>query len=494
MKILLTAPPRYILTNKGMENSNYLEEMRNDLIPSLAIYQLASILRESNCEVEVIDPAISDVATNNADEIRTDNALSEYAFRFPTVERYIRSVDIVGISVNSLDWFLGKLLIERIKTIDPKLPIVIGGVHAALADEYILRSSSVDYVVRKEGEKTLPDLLNTIDNNGNLENVTGISYNHNDNILRNEDRPPLSISEMEEMPLPAFDLMPVNLYGKLAVESSRGCRSGCTFCSIPFKWKWRGISPKAACRRMENALEFADKLYGNQRAIYIIDDSFTGDPKRAEDILTCLQELDFGEVRIAFEGRANEILNSDIVRLSKKIPVNTIQIGVESGYDAGLRMIKKGITRQMVEKCASLAKEHDVRMAYGFIIGFPWESGNDCLKTIEFIYSLVSKYGGIAYVNWFHLMPGSDIWNKRKSLGIDIDLDYYDNLYLESKKLRMNISRGLSEEDLARINCEIDKYKLQLLLTASFDGHIVKTLPYMNVLKIFKVENNMPAI
>ena len=494
MKILLTAPPRYIMLSKWNDYNANLERSRKESLPSLAIYQLASVLMENNYEVDVLDPLMNDIATNKADDIRIDSPLFELSLRFPEIERAIRGVDAIGISVTSLDWFLARLMIKRLKAVDPTLPIIMGGVHAALADEYMLRSSSVDYVVRKEGEKTLPELLNAIENDGDLKDVMGISYNSDGRIILNKDRPPLTITEMEGLPLPAFDLMPSNFYGKISLESSRGCKSGCSFCSIPFKKSWRGISPKAAYRRVEHALEYTKKLYGDQRDIYIIDDSFSADPRRAEEILKCLQELNFGKVRIGFEGRVNEIVNSNIVRLSKKIPTCAIQVGVECGYDEGLKRIKKGITTQMVEKCAFLAKEHEVSMSFAFIIGFPWESVDDCLKTIEFSYHIVSNYGGFAFINWFHLVPGSEIWEGRKSFGIDVDLDCYDNLYLESKKPRMNVMRGLNEEDFSRIYCEIDRYNLQLLLTTNIKGSMEKIQPFFEILRVFWVDGNLRAI
>lgn len=494
MKILLTAPPRYILLSKWNAYNADLERNRKESLPSLAIYQLASVLRENSYDVEILDPLMNDIKSNSSDNIKIDGSFLDLSFKFPAMERAIKGVDAIGISATSLDWFLARLMIERIKAVDPKVPIIMGGVHASLADEYILRSSSVDYVVRKEGEKTLPDLLNAMENEGDLKDVMGISYDSTDRIIINKDRPLLTITEMEEMPLPAFDLMPSKFYGKISLESSRGCKSGCSFCSIPSKKIWRGISPKAAYRRIEHALEYTEKLYGEHHDIYIIDDSFSADPKRAEEILKRLQELNFGDVRIAFEGRVNEIVNSDIVRLSKKIPTCAIQVGVECGYDDGLKRIKKGITTQMVEKCASLAKENQVRMSFAFIIGFPWESIDDCLKTLEFSYHIISNYGGIAFVNWFHLVPGSEIWENRKSFGIDAALDCYDSLYAESKKPRLNVMRGLREEDLSRISLEIDRYNLQLLLAANITDSLVKVQPFFEILRAFWIEGNTMEI
>ena len=488
MKILLTAPPKYVLLSEKDIEKIDLDASKKEAMPSLALYQLASVLQETEHSVQIVDPALSEVMYDGIDSIKiTDHELI-HSTQFPTIEKQMNSVDVVGISVNSLDWFLAKVMIERIKSIDLDLPIVAGGPHATFADEYILKSSKLDYAVRKEGEKTLPELLNTIKNNGDMKEVLGISYKNNGNIIRNEDRPPLTINEMEETPFPAFDLMPDNVYGKIGVESSRGCKFACAFCSIPFKKFWRALSAEIAQGKIEHALNYTKKLYGNEKAIFLVDDTFTADIKRAEQIIENLRELDFGKVRIDFVGRVNDLLDSNIVKLCKKIPLNLIQVGVESGYEEGLKKVKKGTTTQKVEKCASIAKQYGIRLAYSFIMGFPWESKDDCLKTVEFIYKIVSNYGGIAFINWFHLLPGSEIWNNRRLYGINEDLDFYDSLYLESKEVRVKISLRLSKNDIIEINKQIEKHRFMLILNGNKDGYIQKTLPYSDVVKIFKFE------
>ena len=112
MKILLTAPPRYIMLSKWNDYNANLERSRKESLPSLAIYQLASVLMENNYEVDVLDPLMNDIATNKADDIRIDSPLVELSLRFPEIERAIRGVDAIGISVTSLDWFLARLMIK----------------------------------------------------------------------------------------------------------------------------------------------------------------------------------------------------------------------------------------------------------------------------------------------------------------------------------------------------------------------------------------------
>jgi len=288
MKVLLTASPRFDLQMESYEND--VDFYKKNLRPSLALYQLASILQPKH-QVEILDPAISDFASDRDGPIYIQDTKKLKDLRFPSLERRICDMDAICISTSSFDWFLAKSMIKRIKERDNDLPVIVGGIHSTLADSYILKSSEVDFAARGEGERTLSELLAVIEGGGNLGEIDGLSYKNNGAIKKNKDRPPLTVPEMENMPLPAFELMPPGIYGKLTVETSRGCRFKCAFCSISFSRTWRGLGPKAAIERIEHAANYAGKLYGDEKSITLVDDNFTADGKRSEKILEGLRML-----------------------------------------------------------------------------------------------------------------------------------------------------------------------------------------------------------
>ncbi|RQW78517.1 MAG: radical SAM protein [Methanothrix sp.] len=472
MKVLLTASPRFELQKdaKDIDTKSELTSRH----PSLAIYQLASILRYQH-QVRVLDPSISDFRSDDGEQITIGDDRRLGILKFPSLEKSVCGMDVIGISATSFDWFLAKVMAERIKDKDPDIPIVAGGVHPSLADEHILKTSKIDYIVRGDGEKTFPNLLCALESSGDLDKIDGLSYradfSHstvNNKIIRNKDSLPLSVNEMETIPLPAFDLMPSDIYGKIGVESSRGCKFDCTFCSLLYRRLWRGLSPEAVLKRIEHAANYAGKLYGNEQAVQFIDGTFTADTKRSEKILEGLKDIDLGKLRIAFEGRVNEISasNSNILKLCKRFPIDYIFIGVESGYNSGLSKIRKGFNIKAVERCASLSKEQDVPLRYGFIVGFPWESKEECMKTISFADHIVSDYGGLAFINWFFLLPGSGIWEERNSYGISRGMELFDGLHIRSKEYRREVSGKLAENDISEIDNAINRSNLMRILDA----------------------------
>lgn len=437
MKVLLTAPSTVFWWLEAYRVEKVeTKTLKEGSLPILAIYQLASILRDTGYSVKIEDLQYHQVKFPE--------------MQFPTLERQINDVDVVGISTTSLDWFLAKAMAERIKSIDPDIPIIAGGIHPTYADEHILKNSKVDYAVRREGEKTLPELLDAIEKNKNLKDVPGISYKNNGRVIRTEDRPALTINEMEETPFPAFDLLPDNVFGKIGVELSRGCKFSCIFCCIPFKKYWRGLSMKTVQNRIEHALNYTKKLYGDKKTIFFTDETFTADRTRAEQTLRYLSELDLGDVSITFEARVNDLINSNILKYCTKLPLDTIQIGVESGYDEGLKKIRKGTTTKKVEQCASMINEYGIseQVYYGFIIGFPYESKDDCMETAKFGCNLVLKYGGKAHINWLKLLPGSYLWENRKEYGINEGYELFDDpLWNFEEDLRYKVAYRIKRED-----------------------------------------------
>jgi len=442
-KILLTAPPDQLEPNNTS---------REGSAPPLAIYVLASILREHGYSVRIIDPVSHHVGF-------FDNEV-----RFPTLEKEINDANVVCISSTSFSWFIARKMIERIKSLVPDIPIIVGGIHATFLDEHVLKNSEVDYVVRGEGEKTLLELLASIENGEGIREVLGISYKDDGKVFRNKDRPSLTIREMEETPLPAFDLMPSGLHELITVESSRGCSFSCAFCSIVYRNLWRGIGTEIFQKRIEHALCYGDKLTGN-KGVFLVDDNFTANRSRAEEILGNLSEIDFKDADLSFQARADDLLNSDIIRYCAKIPIKAIGIGAESGYDEAMKKVHKGIFTRDIERCATLLRTYGLSKyaIYSFIVGFPWEGKKDCLRTIDFAYKIVSKYGGLGLINWLYFFPGSDLWNKRHLYGVEGGPEIYDSVNYRCNEFKIK-SYKVKEDDII----EIENYCNLLKLLARF--------------------------
>ncbi|HNW38332.1 MAG TPA: cobalamin-dependent protein, partial [Methanosarcina vacuolata] len=101
---------------------------------------------------------------------------------------------------------------------------IAGGPHPSGAPEETLEY--FDYVVIGEGEETLPELVKTIQENGDPRKVPGIAYRDvkTSKVAITPKRPHVNLDSY-----PCFD--PHKL--RSPIEISRGCPWGCKYCQTP---------------------------------------------------------------------------------------------------------------------------------------------------------------------------------------------------------------------------------------------------------------------
>lgn len=97
-------------------------------------------------------------------------------------------------------------------------------------------------------------------------------------------------------------------------------------------------------------------------------------------------DLGYRDYNALIEARAKHLWDEALLETIKSFDNLHIQIGIESGYDEGLKKVNKEIKVEDILKTVSLLEKYDLckNVFTSFIIGFPWESKEECLKTIEF--------------------------------------------------------------------------------------------------------------
>lgn len=164
----------------------------------------------------------------------------------PGFETVARESDVLGITVNFTQAAgVAFDIAKRAKALNPRLSIVYGGADARARYEHYLTRGAGDAVVLGDGERCGADLIRALVGHGKLEDVSSIAFAEDGRIRVGQ--PPLRETvPMEEVPLPAFDLvgedlgswvqshegdLPPGIHPPLAyVETSRGCHETCPYC------------------------------------------------------------------------------------------------------------------------------------------------------------------------------------------------------------------------------------------------------------------------
>jgi radical SAM superfamily enzyme YgiQ (UPF0313 family) len=155
----------------------------------------------------------------------------------------------------------------------------------------------VDIVAMGEGEASFPPLVDALDRGEDWSRLEGLCFRRNGEVVKNPLPPVPELDEIPPLPYGLFDLekykiSPLRTAGpSLPMVSSRGCRFRCAYCYIAEfqQRKWRGLSPPRVVAEMRRLVDEY-----NAEGIFMLDDYFFQEKKRAQEIMELLVEADLG--------------------------------------------------------------------------------------------------------------------------------------------------------------------------------------------------------
>jgi anaerobic magnesium-protoporphyrin IX monomethyl ester cyclase len=271
------------------------------------------------------------------------------------------------------------------KRLNPRILTVMGNVHPTFCWRSILAEDPhVDVVVRGEGEDTFAELIGAHRNAGSIETISGIAYRKDGHPAATPPRPFSSLDSR----IAAWDLIEWPQYyyrprpeGHLAiVNSSRGCRQHCSFCSQQKFWErsWRGRDAAAFVSEIEMLRDKYDV-----RIAMLSDETPTVDAERWERILDLLIERRVG-VELLMETRVDDILRDEAI-LCKYVEagISHIYVGVESANQTILDFYQKDAKAAQSKRAIELINAHDIISETSFVLGTLGETTVSIDATLE---------------------------------------------------------------------------------------------------------------
>lgn len=356
--------------------------------------------------------------------------------------------DVVGSTIFTPTFYGNLILARLVKKVLPKCYVCMGGVqHVRMFLEETLSHPEIDFLVRGEGEIIFANLLDALEKGDSLNEIEGISLKRNgETISPGKDG---YIIDINELPYPAFDIMPLKLYknrigtGKQVgtIATSRGCPYQCTFCDHPYR-TFRSYS----VNRIMSEMDFFYKR--GIREFVFFDDMFNITPKRAIEISDGII-AQFPDIIWSFRGRADQI-TEEMVKKIKKAGCTQIMFGLEVAKNEDLKAIKKHITVEQFLDGVNVCKKSGIKTSANFIIGFPvHKSRQDILDLLKF-----AIRSGIDYSQYNILLPyaGTEIYNEGVRRNI-IPGDFWSKYVLDpTPNAYIPIwEEYLSREDLSKL-------------------------------------------
>lgn len=319
-------------------------------------------------------------------------------------------------------------LMKILKALIPNAYYICGGPHATLFP--LQFAQDFDIIFRGEADVSFPRFIRDFEKNEksltrflinqDLTKYPGIflgaSYGN-----KNEPAHHITEQELQSLPQPIRDNFDHNLYQKFwlnktgykvtTILMTRGCPYNCDFCSKPI---FGNVFRKRTLEDIFTEIRTIKHLGYNY--LWIGDDSFTLD-------ITFLHQFCRGMIDQHLDLKWSclsrvKSLDPNTVRLMKLAGCDKVFMGIESGNDLTLKLMKKHICTNDVRNAVRMYKQEGIKTAGFFIIGYPGETWESIEDTFRFAQEL--NLDEVSF-NVPYPLPGSPLFERVTGFNVEND-------------------------------------------------------------------------
>lgn len=307
--------------------------------------------------------------------------------------------DVYGFSVSAVDhWPALKSILIVVRNI-PDAKIIVGGIHPTIFPgdyEYEV----IDSIVQGEGEITFVDLLRGIEQGRDIPRlVRGAKPDLND--IPWVDRELFDYHKELQC-----NMAPDQAIPSVTMLAGRGCPYKCSYCqpaeNAVFGHPYRMRSPE----NVVSELSYLKERY-RFKSITFWDDTFTFNKKWVREFCDLYEKSGIGAEFVSCS-RADIICeNEQMVKRLAEVGLTWFVVGLESGSQRILDMIKKGTTVGQNKKAAKICRKYGIKIFGTYMYGLPTETRADALKTARMIDEISPDH---ASPFWFVPIKGTGIY------------------------------------------------------------------------------------
>jgi anaerobic magnesium-protoporphyrin IX monomethyl ester cyclase len=373
------------------------------LLPPLGLLYVAAAARKRGHEVRVVDRSVQRGAIDYG------------------------GADVVGIHSDTTRIDRAMAVAAEAKVAGAK--VVLGGPHPCFVADEVLASGNVDAVVRGEGERSFPDLLDAWAAGRDPASVRGLILGGPDGVR--DTGPADPILDVDGLPFPARDLVDLSAYAGAhmhgrpitPLHTSRGCPSRCRFCSSTRfdGTRWRARSADSVLAELTHLVR--ERGFG---AVAFMDDNFTRSPARVRAICDGILALGLDVKWWCFSRVDTVARNPDLFRRMAEAGARSVFIGVESPSASVLEGFGKGIRPGMAREAVRILKRHGFEVLASYILGAPEETRRDLRTTIRFACDLDTDTAQFTLLTPY---PGTALYEDLKDRIVEKRWNAYDSLH-----------------------------------------------------------------
>lgn len=282
--------------------------------------------------------------------------------------------------------------LKQLSTVNCQLLTILMGDHVTALPQESMRNSPVDFVITGgDYDFSLLSITEYLDKGKPL--CPGIYYRDGDSL---KDSGKFQLNDnLDDLPLIDRDLTKWKLYGERLYKrapftytmAGRDCPwARCTFCS------WTTLYPNFRVRSPQNLLEEIEILVGKYKVREIFDDTGTF-PAGAWLNQFCEGMIKKGlprKLRFSCNFRF-DYLEPNRLKMMKQAGFRLFKLGLESANDETLKRLNKATTVRQIEQGCRLVKQAGLEVHLTIMVGYPWETKAQALKTVEMAMDLMKR-------------------------------------------------------------------------------------------------------
>ena len=367
-KTLVLCEPPFVFWDRSRDRLRQGEES----IPGLGPLILAAVARQRGYRVHLVDAKAQ------------GTSIEETSRRIAALQP-----DYLGLSATTISVTNAAHIAARVKELVPGAVTILGGSHVSAIPERTLDAfASIDYGIVGEGEHSLFDLLSRLEDGRPIGGVPGLAQRTEGGVRANPRAP--YIDDLDELPLPAWDLLPdfphrfqpsLFSYPRTPVATvitSRGCPFSCSFCDRSTSGR------KGRMHGVEYVVRMCRHLVDlGVEHILFVDDLFT--VRRQRVVEMCEAFLDQG-FRFSWSCSSHpNLLDLETLKLMKRAGCWQIAYGIESGSQRILDVVKREVRIPRMRETLRMTRAAGIRAKGYLMIGHPTEGLDSLEENLRFV-------------------------------------------------------------------------------------------------------------
>ncbi|MBV9445318.1 MAG: PhpK family radical SAM P-methyltransferase [Streptosporangiaceae bacterium] len=265
------------------------------------------------------------------------------------------------------------------------------------------------YVITREGEATLSEVMRSLKNQSGLSQVPNLAIRAADGTFHYTEQVPESNSLVTGKP--DYTLFPASEYGRfLATRTAKSCPFHCAFCGFPARaGKYTYLPIEEIGTELDHIAEI-----GTIDTLTFIDDTFNVPKRRFESILGLMIERKYPFKWNCFY--RSDYGNESIIARMREAGCEGVFLGVESGSDSILESMQKTARRHDYMRAMGDFRKYGISTYASLIVGFPGETADTVMETLSLLDEGRPEY---YRAQLWYCDPATPIWQQRDRYSIE---------------------------------------------------------------------------